>query len=224
MKVENVVPFGRLLDEYKRMFNLSENDLRLNILGVADGPASFNAELTAKGSHVTSIDPIYAFEASEIQKKFDEVLNRIIDQVKSTSDDWVWSYHRSPEDLRANRIRAMGIFVRDFTESRKSKRYVVGELPHLPFKNDQFDLAICSHFLFLYSAHFTYGFHLASIREMLRVAREIRIFPLVILMLEKSPYIEPVQRDLSREGFAVEINRSGYELQRGGNEVMVIKK
>jgi hypothetical protein len=44
--LERVVPWGRSFDEYRRMFVLSSDDLRLRILGCADGPASFNAEAT----------------------------------------------------------------------------------------------------------------------------------------------------------------------------------
>ena len=192
IKLENVVPFGRSLDEYEKMFNLTKSDLQLNILGVAEGPASFNAELTAKGGRVTSIDPIYVFKAAEIQKKFDAVLDEIIAQIKASPDDWVWTYHSSPEELRASRIHTMKLFIRDFEAQRESGRYVVGELPVLPFENQQFDLALCSHFLFLYSDSFSVDFHIASIREMLRVAREVRIFPLLTLMREKSPHIESV--------------------------------
>ena len=89
IKLDNVVPFGRSLDEYVKMFNLTNSDLKLNILGVAEGPASFNAELTAKCGRVTSIDPIYIFEAKEIQKKFDAVLDEIIEQIKASPDDWI---------------------------------------------------------------------------------------------------------------------------------------
>jgi hypothetical protein len=59
---------------------------------------------------------------------------------------------------------------------------------------------------------------------MLRVARELRIFPLLTLMLEKSPHLIRLIDELSIEGYHVEIHPAGYELQQGGNEVMVIKK
>ena len=64
MKLEQVVPWGRSLAEYRAMFTLSEEDLQKRILGCGDGPASFNAEMTASGKPtVTSVDPLYAFEA-----------------------------------------------------------------------------------------------------------------------------------------------------------------
>ena len=224
IKLDNVVPFGRSLDEYVKMFNLTKSDLQSNILGVAEGPASFNAELTAKGGRVTSVDPIYVFESTEIQNKFNSVIDEIIAQIKASPDDWVWSYHSSPEELRTSRIHTTKLFVRDFKARRESGSYVIGELPVLPFENQQFDLALCSHFLFLYSDSFSVDFHIASIREMLRVAREVRIFPLLTLMCEKSPHIKSVQQTFASDGYSVEICPVVYELFRGGNEMMVIRK
>ena len=49
MKLEKIVPFGRSLDEYKSMFALSDSDSNKKIIGVGDGPASFNAEMFALG-------------------------------------------------------------------------------------------------------------------------------------------------------------------------------
>jgi hypothetical protein len=43
VKLDKVIPFGRSLDEYTKIFSLSKSDLNRKILGVGDGPASFNA-------------------------------------------------------------------------------------------------------------------------------------------------------------------------------------
>lgn len=45
--IDRVIPWGRTLAEYRAMFDLSESDLCGRILGCGDGPASFNAEMTA---------------------------------------------------------------------------------------------------------------------------------------------------------------------------------
>lgn len=60
-------------------------------------------------------------------------------------------------------------------------------LPSLRFGDGDFDLALCSHLLFLYSGTPTLGFHLAAIREMCRVAGEARVFPLLGAYGEPSP-------------------------------------
>ena len=63
--IERVVPWGRSLDEYRAMFSLSEGDLTRRILGCGDGPASFNAELSARGGNVVSVDPLFSGAAIE---------------------------------------------------------------------------------------------------------------------------------------------------------------
>jgi hypothetical protein len=57
---------------------------------------------------------------------------------------------------------------------------------------------------------------------MLRVAGDVRIFPLLDLMLRRSPYIEPLTKELKADGYRVVIKKVPYEIQRGGNEMMWI--
>lgn len=223
MKLDKVVPFGRSMDEYRKMFALSDGDLEQSIVGVGDGPASFNAEMFAEGKAVVSIDPLYVFSAEEIEKRFYAVVDDIIDQVKSTPGDWVWSHHSSPEHLKENRIRVLQTFVADYAGAMANGRYRFGELPRLEFENGTFDLALCSHFLFLYSDRFSYEFHHASVLEMLRVASEVRIFPLLTLSLKTSPHLRPLIEVLANEGFSVSVEKVAYELQKGGNEMMRIR-
>ena len=109
MKLENIVPFGRSLDEYSRMFRLTREDRSRNVLGVADGPASFNAEWTAQGGSVVSVDPIYAFEAGEIRNRFDAVVDDIIEQVVNTPGNWVWSYHEKTAKGRKRNAGGAGV-------------------------------------------------------------------------------------------------------------------
>jgi hypothetical protein len=224
MKLDKVVPFGRSFTEYVKMFNLSAQDLQSKILGVADGPASFNATATKQGSQVISIDPVYNFSGEEINQRFEAVVDNIIAQVQATPDDWVWSYHKSPEDLRKNRQQALEIFLADYDLGKAEGRYHIGKLPSLNFSKQAFDLALCSHFLFLYSEQLSYQFHLESIQEMLRVSREVRIFPLLTLMLQRSPYLDRIIADLHLLGYDTAIIKSDYELQKGGKEMLVVSR
>ncbi|MGB0909995.1 MAG: SAM-dependent methyltransferase [Nitrospirales bacterium] len=225
MKLKQVVPFGRSFDEYREMFSLTSGDFSRKILGVGDGPASFNSEMTKLGHRVVSIDPLYSFTGQEIERKFYEMVDGIIEQVKATPSDWVWIYHRSPEDLRQNRIMALHLFLADYEQGKVQMRYLVGELPHLSeIADEAFDMALCSHFLFLYSNQFWLDFHRVAILEMLRVATEVRIFPLLTLKGVRSAYVDPVMQDLLQQGYEVEILRVTYELQRGGNEMLRVSR
>jgi hypothetical protein len=224
MILDQVVPFGRSLSEYRHIFNLGEADLNRRILGVGDGPASFNATLSQMGKSVISLDPVYQFTGPEIRQRFDAVVDTIIDQVKATPNDWVWTYHASADDLRQRRLDAIATFLADYNLGKTQGRYVVGELPHLPWADQTFDLALCSHFLFLYSDHYDYEFHRRSLWEMLRVSPEVRIFPLLTLGLQTSPYIAAIVQEFTQPAYTVTLETVPYELQRGGNQMLKICK
>ena len=223
MILDNIVPFGRAKAEYELMFAMSDCDRNKSIIGIGDGPASFNAEMTAAGYQVTSIDPIYQFTGTEIKIRFDACVDSIIEQVRNTPDNWIWSYHKSPDDLRANRENAIAIFLEDYDHGKIAGRYLNAALPKLDFQAQQFQLALCSHFLFLYSEHLSFEFHLDSIRELCRIAEEVRIFPLLNLAQLRSPYIDEICSILAKEGISSEIIQVPYELQKGGNQAIVFR-
>ena len=220
VQLTEIVPLGRSRREYDAMFALTEADMCGRILGCADGPASFNAEATGDGCDVVSLDPIYDFSADQIRDRFVEVADGIFEQVRATPDNWVWSFHADLDELMSTRRATVETFARDFRTGRNTPRYIVGELPRLPFADEEFDLALCSHFLFLYSDQLSTDFHIASIIELLRVAREMRIFPLVALDHQRSPHLDPVFLHLASMGFECEIVDVAYELQRGANQVL----
>lgn len=224
MILDSIVPFGRSKAEYELMFGLSESDLLKSIIGIGDGPASFNAEMTASGLTVISIDPIYQFTGIEIKSRFDACVDTIIEQVRNTPNNWVWSYHKSPEDLRANREKAISLFLEDYDRGKIEGRYLNAELPKLAFRDRQFQLALCSHFLFLYSEHLSFEFHLDSIRELCRISEEVRIFPLLTLAQARSPYIDEICSILAKEGINSEIIQVPYELQKGGNQTIIFRQ
>lgn len=223
MNLDQVVPFGRSFDEYVKMFSLSEADLQSSILSVADGPASFNAEGTEKGYQIQSVDPLYCFSADEVRDRFYAVLDNIIDQVAATPNDWVWNYHKSPADLKANRIQVTERFYQDYETGKAEGRYEVGELPSLKYEANSFDLGLSSHFLFLYSEQRDFDFHIAALEEMLRICTEVRVFPLLTLGLEKSPHLESAIAHLKKQNYQCTLQTVDYQLQRGGNEALIIR-
>jgi ubiquinone/menaquinone biosynthesis C-methylase UbiE len=126
------------------------------------------------------------------------------------------------EELGRIRMTAMEEFLSDYPQGLEQGRYVQGELPLLAFADKEFDLAVCSHLLFLYSEHLSEDFHMASIRELSRVAKEVRIFPLLELGAKISRHLRNVTDRLSALGYAVTTVPVSYEFQRGGNQMMVI--
>jgi len=224
ISLEKVIPFGRVLDEYIRLFDLTEQDLQKNIVSVADGPASFQSEMNKLGRSVISVDPIYQFSAKEIEAQFNAVVDDVITQVANKIDQWNWTYHKNPETLQEIRTTALNRFLADFEQGKINGRYIADELPSLPFEDNQFELALCSHFLFLYSGHLTADFHHEAIAELLRIAPEIRIFPLLTLTHQTSPYLDDVCNRLREAGHTAEIIVVPYEFQQGGNQMLSIRR
>lgn len=224
MKLENIVPWGRNLSEYVAMFLLTKDDLNGKILGCGDGPSSFNTEVDLNGGSVVSVDPLYAYSKQEIMQRIDEVSDEVMEQVVKHKDDFVWKSILSPDMLYEMRIESMTEFLMDYNEGKEEGRYIAEKLPKLSFEDDQFDLALSSHFLFLYSDHLDEAFHVKSLLEMLRVAKEVRVFPLVDLKGEKSVHIESVIKELTALGYHASIIKTGYEFQKGGDEMLKITK
>ena len=219
---ETVVPWGRSFHEYRQMFSLSDDDLRLDILGCGDGPAGFNSGMAELGHLVISCDPLYQYTRDQIQARIDATYESVMKQTLANRDLFVWERISSPEELGRVRLEAMRHFLDDYDRGKQGGRYVAAELPELPFAPGTFDLAVCSHFLFLYSANLSLGFHARAIEAMCRVASEVRIFPLLTYDAEPSPYVEPLLENLRRAGRTVSIQDVPYEFQRGANKMMSI--
>jgi hypothetical protein len=221
--LDRVVPWGRSFDEYVAMFALSAGDLGKRILGCGDGPASFNSVCTRQGGKVLSADPLYRFTADEIRSRIAITYEEVMAQTRKNAHEFVWRHIASVEDLGRIRMAAMDEFLSDYPDGLRAGRYVEAGLPRLPFDAGAFGLALCSHFLFLYSEHFSEEFHLESIRELCRVAEEVRIFPLLELGAVQSRHLDPVLARLAGEGFVCDVETVAYEFQRGGNRMLRIK-
>ena len=217
---DRVVPWGRSFDEYVRMFDLTEHDLTRKILGCGDGPASFNKTMRERGNAMVSIDPIYQFSATQIRQRIDETYQQVMEQTRQNAEKFLWTTIPSLEELGRIRMSAMSEFLDDYEAGIAEGRYRFEELPALSFADGAFDLALSSHFLFLYSDNLSEDFHRNAIAEMLRVAREVRIFPLLDLNANISHYVEPMIAHFSANGCRVEVFDVPYEFQRGGKKMM----
>ncbi|GAB3944580.1 SAM-dependent methyltransferase [Spirosoma harenae] len=225
MKLTEVVPWGRTLSEYQRMFNLTDADLAKRILGVGDGPASVNAEMTAAGRSVISVDPIYAFSATDIKRRIDDTYKTVTEQLATNSEQYNWTTFQDVESVARERMAAMTQFLGDYEQGLCQHRYLPVSLPTLPFSDGSFDLALCSHLLFLYSEQLTEAFHLASIRELTRVANDVRIFPIISLNGQTSPYLHSVLTDCQVNGIQADILTANYHFQKGAYQmVRLIRK
>jgi hypothetical protein len=193
------------------------------MLGCGDGPASFNAEATRRGHHVISFDPISRFGREEIRQRIAVTSDQVLAQTRRNAHEFVWgSPIRDVEELGRVRHAAMDTFLEDYEAGRRAGRYLEAALPALPFADRSFGLAVCSHLLFLYSAHLDESFHRAGLRELCRVADEVRVFPLLTLDGARSPFVDGCIRSCREAGLQADVERVAYEFQRGGNEMLRI--
>ena len=222
--LDEIVPWSRSFDEYAGMFGLTEADLSGRILGCGDGPASFNAEATQRGHSVVSCDPIYQFSAAQIERRVHETYDTIMEELRPCVDNFIWDTFGSPEGLGQARMTAMRGFLADYERGKREGRYVNACLPSLPFPDKTFDLALCSHLLFLYSDHLSLEFHREAIAEMCRVAKEVRIFPLLDLGSEESVHLKPIVSGLRGTGYEARFVRVDYEFQKGANTFLCVNQ
>lgn len=222
-KLDSVVPWGRNLEEYKLMFGLDDGDISKKIAGFGDGPACFNYEMSHAGGHVISFDPIYQFSKEEIEERIEEVRVTVMQQMKENMDNYVWTHIKDLDELEHIRMSAMRKFLSDYEQGKQEGRYIFHELPNrLPYESESFDIGLSSHFLLMYTS-LGYDFHIQSITEMLRVCKEIRIFPIVDLDANKTDLIKDVI-DFFQKDYDTSIVTTDYEFQKGDNKLLIIRK
>jgi hypothetical protein len=221
-RLQQIVPWGRSLDEYVQMFALSERDLNKRILGCADGPASFNAALTRRGGRVVSVDPLYVFGEQDIRQRIDRTFDEVLRQAQENRHEFLWETIRSVEQLGEVRMTAMDDFLADYPQGRRQGRYLPMSAPALALADDSFELALCSHFLFLYSKHLNLDFHIDTIGELCRIGSEVRIFPLQQLGATLSPHVAPVTAHFEAAGYSVTRVAVPYRFQRGADTMLRI--
>ncbi len=220
---KDIIPYGRSFDEYLDMFNLSEDDLTRDIVGIGDGPASFNSSMHQRGTPIVSVEPIYRYSETELRQRIQETYDDVIEQARQNQDKFVWTRISSVNELADLRMQAMDAFCQDFESGKQQGRYIDASLPNLPFSDGHFDLVLSAHLLFFYSANRNLAFHLNAIRELLRIGSEVRIFPIVDVNSNPSPFLSPVIDEVKKERIACSVERVPYHFQKTGNEMLRLK-
>jgi hypothetical protein len=221
--VNEITPWGCSFDEYTRMFDLADGDMDKTILGCADGSSSFNVEGTRRGRRITSCDPLYNLPTLELADRIRQTFEGVMGGLRANASSLIWDRFQSPEDCGRVRLEAMRDFLLDFDAGRTQRRYVSGGLPRLPFGDKAFDLALCSHFLFTYSGALTVEFHREALYELCRVAREVRIFPLLDQAGQPVPFLGMLIANLQDHGFNVSQVSVPYEFQKGADQMLRIR-
>jgi SAM-dependent methyltransferase len=221
--VDGIISWGRTLDEYRAFFALDDLSAYESIVDVGAGPASFTAEVNELGTPCTAVDPMYvADDVEQIRAKFEATRKDVLTSFEKSPERFLWGYYGTPERLQTIRRGALERCLVDRAEHASKQRYVPARLPALPFEDGAFDLALCSHMLFLYSHVLDVEFHLRAVEELLRIAREVRIYPLVALEGGPSPYLEAVVNKLRETDVALELVPVKFEHLPGATKMLRI--
>ena len=76
---------------------------------------------------------------------------------------------------------------------------------------------------FFYSDMLTLEFHIESVTELVRIARQVRIFPLVDVNANRARYIEEIGIHARQLGRKVKEITEGYVFKKGGNTMLIIE-
>lgn len=219
MRIDDVYPWGHTLADYRNIFQLADEDLSKELISFADGTASVNSELMQLGRTMVSVDPIYQFSTSDIEMRLNAVLAQSERyQQRLTSEEQQQAIRIADKSAKATRV-----FLADFDLGKRQQRYLAATLASaLPFEDDTFDIGVCAHFLLLYD-HYGIEFHLASIREMLRICGEIRIYPTINLSGQKSLVLNDVM-DFFSADYTLDLVPVDYGFENMGNEMLTFRK
>ncbi|GAB2634503.1 class I SAM-dependent methyltransferase [Kribbella swartbergensis] len=211
---------SRSYAEYEAMFDLTE--LPESVLDCCAGGASFTAEAAARGVDAIAADPAYELEPAELVDTVRRSLPATAGIVDEHAGSFVWHWYGTPERKDQYRIEAADRFLRDVATA--PERYVAAGLPDLPFGDRRFELVLCSHLLFTWADKYDRDWHLAALRELIRVSNhEVRIFPTVMQGAgEPVPYLQELLDAL--EDVTWEIRKVPYEFQAGADEMLVITR
>lgn len=221
---DNLTFYGHSMHDYIRMFDLGHAELdMMHVLDCSGHYSSFSYEMGLEGHKVVVANPFFATTASMLRNQLKGLEQRFHDHVASNLDAY-FLHHATLDAEMAHRHQVSDTAIQDLESSLDGQRYSPQDLTQLNYADESFDLALSSHFLFTYSDELTLEYHQAAIQEMLRVADELRIFPLITHQGKPSPHLGPILQWATTQGMSAELQQVPYEFQKGGNAMLIIDK
>ncbi|TAL64597.1 MAG: hypothetical protein EPN84_03145 [Legionella sp.] len=218
--MRKLVLWGHSAEDYREMFDLTQEDLQSKILEFGCGPSAVNSQQKTKNQEVISCDPLFVLDKDTLSSKALMIFAEMAAEIKAEERFFDFSRTEGLDNLLVSRKQGMAKFFADYTQGKKEGRYVGLSDSQLPFADFTFDLALCSHYLFADLDEQNVEFHLQMIRELARVAKEVRIFPLIDREEKTSECLGPVLLGLQHDNYGVEVREVPFHLHQSGNAML----
>jgi hypothetical protein len=218
--MRKLVLWGHNVDEYREMFDLSQEDMDSRILEYGCGPSALSAQQAQKAHEAVSCDPLYVLDKDTLYSKAVMIFAQMADEIRKEQHQFDFSQYGDLDKLIEQRRKGMSSFFEDYEQGKAEGRYYGASDYHLPFSDFSFDYALSAHYLFADLEEQTIDFHINVIRELARVAKEVRIFPLIDCEGNTSELVGPVLLQLQKEGYGAEVREVNYHLHKAENAML----
>lgn len=219
MSDQEVVPgwvYG--LEEYQQIFDLNPQDFKRSILDFPGSISCFNAEASGKGANIVSADALYLHGHEQVSDFAKNLYRMNADFLKQNHQKLKYgepALNQIALDWENNKTK----FLADYSTGKEAGRYQHVLMPNLPYEDSQFDLALCSDYVF--NRHVQNDCRPEEvILELCRVAREVRVFPLLNDAGDISEWLGPVMLELQKNNYGIEIRQVPFEVLKGGNAML----
>lgn len=200
------VLWGHQFGEYQDMFDLPKPLDHQKILEFACGPTSVNQEMAQANNQVISLDPWFEQDQQKMQARFEENFENQIKNINAHPERFDLKKYGRLDQLIAQRQKGVAEFLDDYAAGWAQKRYQHIHMDEvLPFENASFDFALSANYLFTDLIHQDVDFHVHWIKEMARVAHDVRIYPLTNYKAKPSMILGPVLLVLQHLGYHVSV-------------------
>ena len=218
--MRKLVLWGHNVDEYREMFDLSQEDMNSRILEYGCGPSAVNAQQFQEAHQAVSCDPLFVLDKDVLYSKTIMIFAQMADEARKEQEQFDFSRTGSLDQLLAQRQDGMKQFFSDYEQGKTEGRYYGAADYHLPYSDFSFDFALSAHYLFADLEDQSVDFHLNIIRELARVAKEVRIFPLIDMEGKNSEFLGPVLLQLQKDNYGVEVREVDYHLHKAKNAML----
>lgn len=220
--MRKLVLWGHHWDEYQDMFALTEADTKKRVLEYGCAASAVNAKLSQLSGRMVSCDPLFALDKATLSTKVSLIFEDTVLRLTRDQAQFDFSRYGSLDALVRYRREGVAEFFADYEAGKAENRYVSVQDYHLPFSDFEFDLAVSAHYLFADLDDQDIDYHVQVLQELARVAKEVRVFPLVDRYGQTSPFLGPVLLGLQQNGYGIEVREVAYHLQEKGNAMLRI--